>query len=195
MKPVHLSLFASGSGSNALKIMEHLRAHPAFSVRFTIFCNNAEAGILEKGRKAGAEVILFSRQEFTNGTVLQWLHERNTQLIVLAGFLWLLPPDFVQDFSGRILNIHPSLLPKYGGKGMYGLRVHEAVLAAGERCSGITIHQVNEHYDQGNIVLQAVCDVAPEDTPESLQRKVQQLEHRYFPLIIGEVLEDLLKES
>ncbi len=187
---IHVSLFASGSGSNALAIMRYFRENPfPVRIRFSVFCNNPEAGIVEKARRGGAEeVILFNRNEFKEGAVLQWLQERDTQLIVLAGFLWLVPAEIVRAFPYKILNIHPALLPKYGGKGMYGMHVHEAVLAAGDLRSGITIHYVNEQYDQGAIVLQAGCEVLPSDTAETLQKRIQSLEHKYYPSIVAEVL-------
>ncbi len=184
----HISLFASGSGSNALQIMRYLNQNVEGNFRFTIFCNNPEARILEKGRSAGAEVILFNRKDFKEGGVLQWLYERNTDLVVLAGFLWLMPTEIVQSYLGRIINIHPSLLPKYGGKGMYGMNVHSAVIEAKDKESGITIHHVDEHYDQGQIILQVTCIVTPEDTPQSLQKKVQVLEHEHFPATVAKML-------
>lgn len=189
MSTKHISIFASGSGSNAIKIMEHLNENVAEGFQFTIFCNNPEAGILEKGRRAGAEVILFNRKDFKGGVVLEWLNERNSELVVLAGFLWLMPTDIVQAFQGKMINIHPSLLPKYGGKGMYGMNVHTAVIEAGDSHSGITIHHVDEQYDQGQIIVQETCEITSEDTPQTLQRKVQVLEHKYFPKVVEDMLE------
>lgn len=188
MTDKHLSIFASGSGTNALKIIEHLTQKVKANVRFTIFCNKATAGILDKGRQKGAEVVLFGSADLREGNVLNWLHERKSDLLVLAGFLWLIPPPIVSDFQGRILNIHPALLPKYGGKGMYGMRVHKAVIEAQETQSGITIHHIDTQYDQGKIIFQASCKVNPEDTPELLQKKIQRLEHTHYPKVVAQFL-------
>src|SRR5690606_26106236 len=133
--------------------------------------------------------VLIDKEEFFRGDrYVKLLQEKEIDLVVLAGFLWKVPSNLVAAFSGRIINIHPALLPKFGGKGMYGHFVHEAVLAAGEKESGITIHYVNEKYDDGGVILQERCAISPEDTPETLARKVQVLEHQWFPLIVERLL-------
>jgi phosphoribosylglycinamide formyltransferase-1 len=180
---IHLALFASGSGSNAEQIVEYFRAHPTISVEL-ILCNNPEAGVIARAERLGVPLRLFDRAQFRSGEVLQWLQEAGIEYLVLAGFLWLVPPAYVAAYPDRILNLHPALLPKFGGKGMYGQHVHEAVVAAGETESGITIHLVNEHYDDGAIVFQAAFPVEPTDTPADVARKGQALEHAHFPRVI-----------
>lgn len=185
---VQIALFASGAGSNARRIMEHFQSHPRVQVKLVV-SNNPAAGVLTLAREAGIPTLLIDKQQFNKGDgYLPLLREAGIGFIVLAGFLWKVPPVLIQAFPRRIVNIHPALLPKYGGKGMYGHHVHEAVLAAGDRESGITIHYADEQYDHGQTIFQATCPVEPGDTPASLAAKVQQLEHRHYP----EVLEKLL---
>ena len=189
-----VALFASGTGSNAVKIIEHLRAK--YSVSFTIYVNQwkegkPRPGILEKAKALGLPARVFTRKELKAPEgVLKQLQAENTDLIVLAGFLWLMPSHIVQAYEGGIVNIHPSLLPRYGGKGMFGSREHQAVKEQGDAKTGITIHYVNEHYDEGAVILQAAAGVSPSDGVGDIAQKVQALEHRYFPLIV----EDLLLE-
>ena len=179
-----IALFASGNGSNAQRIIEFFKDHNKISIEL-VFSNNPGAYVLERAKNLSVEAILFNRHEFyETDKILKILLERKIDLIVLAGFLWLIPKYLLDAFENRIINIHPALLPKYGGKGMYGMRVHEAVIAAGEKESGITIHYVNEKYDDGQIIFQAKCPVEDSDTPESLAEKVHQLEHRYFSGVI-----------
>ena len=178
-----IALFASGSGSNAERIVEYFRDHPQIAVRL-ILCNNPQAGVIARAERLGVPLVLFNREEFRSGRVLELLRENGVDWVILAGFLWLVPPGLVAAFPNRILNLHPALLPKFGGKGMYGHFVHEAVVAAGERESGITIHRVNEHYDEGAVVFQARFPVEPTDTPADVARKGQALEHEWFPKII-----------
>jgi len=184
----HLAIFASGTGSNALKIIERLQ--PKYpTLKISVWSNKATAPILEKAQSKGLEVQTFGRQEFYgNSDVLNRLKSQKVDLIVLAGFLWLVPSDLVKEFSDKIVNIHPALLPKYGGKGMYGMNVHKAVKEAKEVESGITIHLVNEEYDQGEHILQASCAISPEDMPEDIAKKVLGLEHQYFPEVVDELL-------
>lgn len=178
-----LALFASGSGTNVENIAGYFREHPSVSVEM-ILCNNPEAGVIERAKRLGIPLRLFNREQFRSGEVAAWLTEAGIDWVVLAGFLWLVPKNLVEAFPDRILNIHPALLPKYGGKGMYGHYVHEAVVAAGETESGITIHFVNEHYDEGAILFQATVPVEPGDTPDEVARKIHALEYAHFPAVI-----------
>lgn len=183
----NIVIFASGSGSNAEKIVEHFKGSTAVKISH-IFCNNPEAGVFERAKRLGIPCGLFSREEYKNGDLLRKIQSLRTDWIVLAGFLWLVPSDFVQAFPQRIINLHPALLPKFGGKGMYGHFVHEAVVAAREKESGITIHYVNEHYDEGAIIFQSSFPVLPDDTPEDVAKKGQLLEHRDFPRVIEKLV-------
>ena len=181
---IRLAIFASGSGTNAQKIIEHFRDHPRIDIALVV-CNKPGAGVLEIAGAHGIETLLIEREQFLRGDAyIPLLRDRGIDWIILAGFLWKVPPALVAAYPAHIINIHPALLPKYGGRGMYGHFVHEAVIAAGEASSGITIHLVDDHYDHGAPLFQAVCPLSPNETPESLARKVQALEHRYFPSII-----------
>lgn len=186
----NIVIFASGSGSNAEKIIQHLQGSTLAKVSH-IFCNNPEAGVIERAKRLQIPCRVFSREEYKNGLILSELQALDTDWIVLAGFLWLIPSSFVQAYPQRIINLHPALLPKFGGKGMYGHFVHEAVIEAGEKESGITIHYVNEHYDEGAIIHQSSFIIEPGDSPEDVARKGQILEHRDFPVVI----ENLIKQS
>jgi phosphoribosylglycinamide formyltransferase-1 len=187
---IHIAIFASGSGSNALKLIEHFRNHTIINIRL-IVCNNPNAGVIEKAFQYSIELLLIEKDRFFTGDAyVEILKEKGISWIVLAGFLWKIPKKLIYDFPNKIINIHPALLPKHGGKGMYGKHVHEAVLAAREQKSGITIHFVDEIYDHGKIIFQAECSVDPNDNPESLAKKVQELEHAHF----GEVVEKLVLE-
>ena len=179
----NIVIFASGSGSNAEKIVEHFKQSDQVKITH-IFCNNPEAGVIERAARLQIPCSVFSREEYKNGTLLRKIQSLQTDWIVLAGFLWLVPSEYVQAFPQRIINLHPALLPKFGGKGMYGHFVHEAVVSAGEKESGITIHFVNEHYDEGAIIFQSSFPVLPSDTPEDVAKKGQVLEHRDFPKVI-----------
>ncbi len=184
----HIAIFASGSGSNAQRIAEYFADHPQIEVSL-ILTNNPAAGVIERGRQLGIPVIVFNRTQFYQSDgLLEQLQFFNIDFVVLAGFLWLVPENLIKAFPERIVNIHPALLPAYGGKGMYGTKVHEAVVAAGEKFTGITIHLIDEEYDRGRIVLQAQCPVAPGDTPEDVARKVQSLEHEHFPAAIEKLV-------
>jgi phosphoribosylglycinamide formyltransferase-1 len=184
---IHVALFASGTGSNVIKIIEHFAQHPA--VRFSVLSNKADAPVLAKATALGIETFVFDKKMFTEQTtVVDFLQARQVKLIVLAGFLWLVPESLVLAFPNKIINIHPALLPKFGGKGMYGMRVHQAVREANETESGITIHFVNTKYDEGKIILQVQCPVYQEDTPEVIAKKVQTLEHTWLPKVIEELL-------
>lgn len=181
-------LFASGSGSNAEKIADYFAGNAEVEISL-IVSNNPKAGVIDRARRLHIPVLLFDRTTFYNtNQITQLLLNQNVDLIVLAGFMWLMPGDLVRAFPNKIINIHPALLPKFGGKGMYGHFVHEAVVAAGETESGITIHYVNEHYDEGQIIFQAQCPVVPTDTPDDVAKKVQVLEHEHYPRIVAELL-------
>ena len=181
-----IAIFASGSGSNAQNIIEYFADNKNIIVD-SVWTNNPSAYVLERAKKCGIDSFIFSREEFKSTLfVVQKLKNRNINLIVLAGFLWLIPSNLIQNF--RIINIHPALLPKYGGKGMYGMNVHQAVVENKEIESGISIHFVNEKYDEGEIIFQAVCPVLPSDSPEDVAEKVHQLEYKHFPEVIEKVL-------
>lgn len=186
-----IALFASGSGSNAEKIATYFADNNDVDVSL-IVSNNHKAGVIDRARRLHIPVLLFDRQTFyETDQILAILQKQDIDLIVLAGFMWLMPGRIVQAFPNRIINIHPALLPKFGGKGMYGHFVHEAVVAAGETESGITIHYVNERYDEGQIIFQAHCSVKPTDTPDDVAHSVQVLEHMYYPKVIADVLTGL----
>lgn len=187
----NIAVFASGTGSNARKLIEYFKQSPLGRVSLVV-SNKANAGVLDIAREHGVETALITRAGFyESDDFLQVLREKKIDFIVLAGFLWLVPAWLVKAYRGRIVNIHPALLPKYGGKGMYGIHVHEAVVAAGEKESGITIHQVNEHYDEGDTIFQARCPVLPDDTAADLAKRVLALEHRHFPEVVEQALATL----
>ena len=191
--PCSIAIFASGGGSNARKIMEHFKDSEVGRVALVV-CNKPNAGVLAIAAEYGIPTQSIDRQGFyETEALLEVLKQHNIEFIALAGFLWLIPGYLVQAFPQRMLNIHPALLPKYGGKGMYGHHVHEAVKAAGETESGITIHFVNEKYDEGDYVFQAKCSVSPEDSPEDIARNVLVLEHRYFSEVIEKAILNLAK--
>lgn len=184
----NLAIFASGTGSNAKKIIEYFRENSNINVQL-IVSNKKDAPVLDIARSNGIDTLIINRNNFyETDDLLKQLHARQIDFIILAGFLWLLPAYLVQAYPRRIINIHPALLPKYGGKGMYGMRVHEAVKTAGDLESGITIHYVNENYDEGDIIFQAKCALNVNDTSATIAHKVQLLEHEYFPKIIEQLL-------
>jgi phosphoribosylglycinamide formyltransferase-1 len=184
----HLALFASGNGSNVQRIADYFRGHPDVSIDL-VLSNNPQAYVLERSQKLNIPSLVFSRKDFyETNYILDILLARNITHIILAGFLWLIPENILKTFQGKIINIHPALLPGYGGKGMYGTRVHQAVINSGATSSGITIHYVNETYDEGQIIFQSRCPVVPEDTPETLAGKIHQLEYRYYPEIIEQIV-------
>jgi phosphoribosylglycinamide formyltransferase-1 len=185
-----IAVMASGSGTNAQRFIEHFRAHPAAQV-VLVGCDQPQAGVLQRAWDLHVPSYLFNGQELRDGTVLRELLGQGIDLVVLAGFMRLIPAEMVRAFPDRIVNIHPALLPKFGGKGMFGHRVHEAVIAAGEQESGITIHLVNERYDEGRILFQAKCPVLPADTPDSLAERIHALEHAHYPRVVEELVADL----
>ncbi len=187
----NIAILASGAGSNAQKILEHFSDRMDISVRL-IVSNKQEAGVLNIAKVASIDTFVVTRDSFYSSTdLLIELNKRNIDFIVLAGFLWLIPTYLIQHYPDRIINIHPALLPKYGGKGMYGHFVHEAVHLAKDNHSGITIHYVNEKYDEGSIVFQERCEILPSDQPEDIAKKVQVLEHLYYPTVIDQLVSSL----
>jgi phosphoribosylglycinamide formyltransferase-1 len=183
-KGARVVVLASGSGTNAEAIFSYFKNHPLIDVVLLV-CNNPEAQVLKRAQKFGIPVRVVNRNEFNDKTyMLELLRSQKVTHLVLAGFLWLIPPYLIHAFPGRIVNIHPALLPKFGGKGMYGMRVHEAVKNAGEKESGITIHLVNEKYDEGKVLFQATCAVGDDDSPEQIATKVHRLEHESYPKVI-----------
>lgn len=176
-----LAIFASGTGSNAQKIIDHFKNNPNIKVEM-IVSNKADAGVLKIASKENIPSLIIEKEKFFKGNAyLNELREKKIDWIILAGFLWKIPGTLINAFPERIVNIHPALLPKFGGKGMYGQKVHETVLSSGEKESGITIHYVDQLYDHGKIILQAKCPVSAEDTPISLAQKVHALEYEYYP--------------
>ena len=205
--PIHIAIFASGAGSNARKIIEHFEKRGLSSSQVNtasglakakstaapikvslIVCNVPGAGVLEIAKEKGIPTLMINKADFASTGYVESLHNSEIQFIVLAGFLWKVTEMLVKAYPKAIINIHPALLPKYGGKGMYGSRVHEAVIAAGEKESGITIHWVNEHYDEGAIIYQAICPIDAGETPETLAHKIHALEHAHFAPTIEQLL-------
>ncbi len=180
-------IFASGSGTNAEKIYEYFLTDSQVKIA-KIYCNNSKAGVIQRANRLGIELRLFNREEYKNLSLLEEIKNEKPDLIVLAGFLWLIPAEMVQAFPKKIINLHPALLPKYGGKGMYGHFVHEAVIENKEKESGITIHYVNEKYDEGAIIKQASYPISEQDCVESISQKGQKLEHQWFPLVVDQIL-------
>ena len=184
-----IAIFASGSGTNAQNIINWFANNDQIVVD-SIFSNRRDAFVLERAKGAGIEAFVFSRDEFYHsGNVIKTLKSRGIDLVVLAGFLWLIPENLTHAYT--IINIHPALLPKYGGKGMYGMHVHRSVVENNEKESGITIHYVNEKYDDGQIIFQASCKVNEEDTAEDVAKKVHQLEYAHFPKVIEQLIHKL----
>jgi phosphoribosylglycinamide formyltransferase 1 len=185
---INIAIFASGSGSNARKIMEHFKNHPSVKVALVV-SNKKDAGVLDIAKEYGIDTLTVSKSTFyETDDILTSLSDYNISFIVLAGFLLLVPQYIIRHFNKKIVNIHPALLPKFGGKGMFGSHVHEAVKKAGEKETGITIHFCNEHYDEGNVIFQARCPVFPHDTPQDIAKRVLSLEHEHFAKVIEQVL-------
>ena len=183
-----IAIFASGSGTNAENIAKYFHNNSSAQV-VSFLTNNPKALVIERAHKLNIPCLVFSRNEFRESSiVIEYLQNQKVDLIVLAGFLWLLPTNILSNYPNKIVNIHPALLPKFGGKGMYGLHVHKAVVESKEKESGITIHMVNEKYDEGEIVFQATCPVYDTDSPEDVAEKVHELEYEHFPKIIEQLL-------
>ena len=188
-----IAIFASGSGTNAQKIIEYFADNKAITID-SLWSNNPDAYALKRATAMGIETYVFNRRQlYDTPDVRQILHKRGIDLIVLAGFLWLVPETLINDFT--IINIHPALLPKYGGKGMYGMKVHRAVVNSGDKETGISIHYVDNIYDNGKLIFQAKCPVYADDTPEQVAEKVHQLEYEYFPVIIERLLTDRVNNN
>ncbi|WP_410222360.1 phosphoribosylglycinamide formyltransferase [Pedobacter sp.] len=188
-----IAIFASGSGSNAQKIMEHFKRSADTEVAL-ILTNNPDAYVLQRADSFEIPSHVFDRNEFYHtDTILELLKNLDIDLIVLAGFLWLIPKNLLKAYPGRIINIHPALLPKYGGKGMYGDYVHQAVIAAKDPEGGITIHYVNENYDEGEFIYQAKYRIEENDNLEMIKFKGQQLEHLHYPRIIESLIKKIKK--
>lgn len=182
-----IAIFASGEGTNAQNFIDYYKNRNDISVSL-IVCNRKEAGVVEKAREAGIPFLIVDKDTLYNTNHLLDELKAKADFIVLAGFLWMVPDTISKAYAGKMVNIHPALLPKYGGKGMYGLKVHEAVIANGEKESGISIHYVNEKYDEGKIIFQAKCPVDISDTPETLAKKVHALEYKFYPEIVEKLL-------
>ncbi len=186
-----IAIFASGSGSNAENLINYFNKENSDVNVTVVLTNNAAAGVLERAEKNKVHSVIFDKHTFRNTSkIVEFLQEENIDLVVLAGFLWLIPGNLVKAFPNRIINIHPALLPKYGGKGMYGMNVHEAVINNKEKESGITIHYVNEVYDEGTPILQSTCQVEEGDTPELLAQKIHQLEYKHLPVVVEQLLNE-----
>ncbi|HEY3402675.1 MAG TPA: phosphoribosylglycinamide formyltransferase [Ohtaekwangia sp.] len=184
-----IAIFASGSGTNAEEIFKYFKDHPTIEV-VLLLSNNPSAYALIRAEKHGVDSKVFNRTQFRESTVvLDWLSEKNVTHIVLAGFMWLVPDYLIQAYPDKIVNIHPALLPDFGGKGMYGMFVHEAVKKANRKETGITIHLVNEKYDEGRILSQKSCSIESTDTPDDIAKKVHQLEYQHYPKVIEEWIE------
>jgi phosphoribosylglycinamide formyltransferase-1 len=191
MKKRNIAIFASGSGTNAQRIIEYFSGNPKISVAL-ILSNKPDAYVLVRAKNLNVPSVVFDRHSFDEtDDIIKLLKKEKIDFIVLAGFLWMVPVNLILAYPGRIINIHPALLPKYGGKGMYGARVHEAVIQSGDKESGISIHYVNEKYDEGNIIFQAKCEVLQDDTPDSLAHRVHKLEYKHYPEIIEKLVRGL----
>ncbi len=183
-----IAIFASGTGSNARKVIEHFKDHPSVQVALVV-SNKKDAGVLDIAKEHHIDTLIVSKSIlYETEDILKHLSDYKISFIVLAGFLLLVPQYIISRFNKKIVNIHPALLPKFGGKGMFGSHVHEAVKAAGETETGITIHYCNEHYDEGSTIFQARCAVSPVDTPQDIARKVLALEHAHFAKVIDRLL-------
>ncbi|MCK0192785.1 phosphoribosylglycinamide formyltransferase [Arenibacter sp. F20364] len=181
-------LFASGSGSNVENIVHYFRDNPEISIS-CVLSNKREAKVFDRCNRLNINALYFNKHSFYGSDcVLNVLKSLNPDLIVLAGFLWKIPDKLISSYPDKIVNIHPALLPKYGGKGMYGMHVHQAIKDNNEKETGVTIHYVNENYDEGAIIKQAKVDIDPNDTPEMIAQKVHDLEYEYFPKVIEQVL-------
>ena len=186
-----IAIFASGSGTNAEEIFKYFKDRDDVSVK-VLLSNNPNAYALTRAKNHGVNTQVFDRRSFYQSReIVRTLTEQDIDLVVLAGFLWLIPENLLKAFPDRIINIHPALLPKYGGKGMYGMKVHESVIRDGEKESGITIHKVNAQYDEGEIIFQTRCEVKPDDTPDSLAQRIHGLEYAHFPKVIDDCLKNL----
>ena len=178
-----IAIFASGSGTNAEAIIKYFKDHPLIKIEL-VLTNNPNALVLERAKKFAVPAKVFNREEFSSDEVVKWLREYGITHIVLAGFLWLIPASLLKSYPNQIINIHPALLPKFGGKGMYGMKIHELIRSLNETETGITIHLINDKYDEGPILYQGRCEVSSTDTPKDIANKVHQMEYANYPLVI-----------
>lgn len=185
----NLVIFASGAGSNAQNIINYYKENQDVKI-VLIVCNNPKAGVLDIAHKENIPLLMITKNEFLQTGYLKKINAYHPNLIILAGFLWKIPEVLIASFPQKIINIHPALLPAHGGKGMYGNAVHNAVISAKEKQSGITIHYVDEKYDNGKIIRQERCEVTEDDTAESLSKKIHKLEHEFYPKTIDDLLHD-----
>lgn len=184
----NIVVFASGSGTNAENIIKYFSNSP-FAKVVGVFTNNPKAKVIDRAQQLQVPCHVFSKEDLNEGDILQKIQNYEPDLIVLAGFLLKVPPYLIDAYSNQIINIHPALLPKFGGKGMYGMHIHQAVVQNGEKETGITIHYVNEHYDEGAIIFQTSVALTSEDTAESVAAKIHELEQQFFPVVIADVLQ------
>lgn len=190
----NIAIFASGSGTNAENIIRYFQGNDSVSISL-VLSNKRDAYVLERAERLQVPGCVFLKEDWITGDkVLAILQEYGIDFIVLAGFLIRVPDLLLHAYPNKIINIHPALLPKFGGKGMYGDRVHQAVIAAGEKESGITIHYINEHYDEGDVIFQAACPVLPSDTPDDVAKKVHVLEYTHYPILIDRIVAGLKEE-
>jgi phosphoribosylglycinamide formyltransferase 1 len=186
-----IAIFASGSGTNAERFFAHFQ-HRAKAEVSLLLTNNPKAGAIDRAKRFDIPVEVFDRATFVQtDSIVHLLQEKGIDFIVLAGFMWLVPVNLIRAFPNKIVNIHPALLPAYGGKGMYGMYVHQAIAAAKEKETGITIHLVNEKYDEGQIIFQAKTKIEPDDTPEDIAEKVHALEYQYYPKVVEELIQNI----
>lgn len=186
-KITRIALFASGSGTNVENITNYFNGKNT-AKPVCVLCNKPDAFVLERAKRLNLDSLTFNRADFNDGKkIMEYLHKNDIDLIVLAGFLWLVPQYLIDAYPNRIVNIHPALLPKFGGKGMYGMHVHEAVKQSGETETGITIHLIDGNYDKGNTVFQAKVQVSPSDSPDDIANKVHALEYKYYPEVIEKI--------
>ncbi len=188
MKKLRLALFASGTGSNVLNLITYFREHSSIEIAF-VLSNKKDAAVVSKAKEEGVQIFVCSNEEANDVDFLENICSRNNiDYIILAGYLRLIPAGLIANYANRIINIHPSLLPKFGGKGMYGNHVHEAVIQSKEKESGISIHYVNAHFDEGNLIAQFHCKITEDETVDSLRGKIQHLEQTYFPFIVEQTI-------
>jgi phosphoribosylglycinamide formyltransferase-1 len=188
MNTIRLAIFASGTGSNALRLIDHFKDHPTIKIQL-VLSNRADAKVVPSAQAKGVNTLVRDNAFVGNGiAMVELMKEHRIDHIILAGYLRLIPAELISAYSNRIINVHPSLLPKYGGKGMYGHHVHDAVIKNGERESGISIHFVNEKFDEGNLIAQFHCSLTELDNEESLFKKIQYLEHNYFPVVVEKTI-------
>lgn len=185
----NIVVFASGSGSNAIKIYEYFQKNQNVNIE-AIYCNKKSAPVIQNFQNIGIKTIVFEKNKLQDGRVLKTLLNLNPRLIILAGFLLKIPEEIISNFENRIINIHPALLPSYGGKGMYGINIHRSVVANSELFSGLTIHYVNKDYDKGDIIFQKKVELSENETAQTLSKKILKLEHLHYPRIIEKLLED-----